>query len=130
MLTLWSSVLEMTMGLLIPCVPAVAVLLRRCRPWVKSKMKDLKKRVSRHKDAHCSGSRRVVINSSSWETRTSGPYITISEPMSAVIRGGSHDDAEAQRLGSRDILRTTEFMVRPSSYIAESDRTSAVHGEG
>ncbi|MCJ1333205.1 hypothetical protein MMC10_009899 [Thelotrema lepadinum] len=117
-----ATVLEMTMGLLIPCVPAVAVLLRRCRPWAESKIKNLKKRFARRKEADYSVSTRAIAGSNSWETRASGPYMTISEPMSAVIRGGSHGDVEAQRLGSRDILRTTEVVVRPSSFVGEGGK--------
>ena len=125
------SICEMSLGILIPCVPAVAAMLKRYRPLVEAKITNIRRIFTKSKDSQYSVSTRAISGSNSWERRISGPYVAISEPMSAVIRGGRHsDDLEAQTFGSRNILFTTEVIVRPSSYVGrDAPQQRGVDGE-
>ena len=105
---------EMMVGLLIPCMPAVAVLYRRIKPQVTLKIGPL-----------ASNSQRGDPPDNAWKALVSGeelPYTEISEPgpLSTSQRLACpiqhrHESTDPSDPKTLEIWKTTEFTVRPSS---------------
>ena len=113
------SIVEMTLGLLIPCMPAIATVFRRGVPSAGSKVTEYANKLGSHRKKQRESFGRVAANAGVAVTHGVGTYIEIGELESAALRQDSHE-SEARcgsplNLGPHQILKTTEFEVRPAS---------------
>ena len=107
----------MTLGLLIPSMPAIATLWRGVVPPIASRVAEQAHSIINHRDTD--EGNLLQMSSGSQASRTHGENSDKGSKESHPTRSGSDaidtDLGALLGLGPHQILKTTEFEVRPST---------------
>lgn len=108
---------EMTLGLLIPCLPAIATLCRGVVSPMASRIAEQAHSIINHRDAEARNLVQMNTGAHTPATNGEGSYRESKglQPTRQASHGSDADFGALLGLGPHQILKTTEFEIRPST---------------